>query len=181
MNRQAQQRLEWLEGIAELLPAEFRERFALRVAALGTIDGNDPLFQMLDVLGFVTLALHQAGRGVVALEESVRSVAPAVAECEKNLSAELARQVAGFQDFLGQLEERVGKATAQEAKAVAQMRSQFSEEIQARSLWRQLSGGGGKQGRSLLSGAIIAIVATAIFVLGVWTGQFTVLVASRLR
>jgi hypothetical protein len=99
----------------------------------------------------------------------------------KNLSAELARQVAGFRDFLGQLEERVGKATAQEVKALAEMRSQFSEEIQARSLWRQLSGGGGKQGRSLLSGAIIAIVATAIFVLGVWTGQFTVLVASRLR
>jgi hypothetical protein len=183
MNRQAQQRLEWLEGIAELLPAEFRERFALRVAALGTIDGNDPLFQMLDVLGFVTLALHQAGRGVVALEESVRSVAPAVAECGKHVSVDLARQVVGFEDTLSQLEERVGKAAAQEAaKAVAEMRNQCSGEIQPRGgLWKQLSGGGGKQGHSVLSGALIAIVATAIFVLGVWTGQFTVLVVSRLR
>jgi hypothetical protein len=60
----------------------------MRVAALGTIDGNDPLFQMLDVLGFVTLALHQAGRGVAALEGSVRSVAPAAAECEQRFAAE---------------------------------------------------------------------------------------------
>lgn len=176
MNQQAQQRLEWLEGIAELLPAEFRERFALRVAALGMIDGNDPLFQMLDVLGFVTLALHEAGRGVVALEESVRRVAPAVAECEKNLSAELARQVAGF-------EERVGKTASQEAaKAVAEMRNQFSEETGSgagESWWRQLTRRGGKQRQAVLNGAVLAIVATAIFVLGVWTGQLTVLAVSR--
>jgi hypothetical protein len=73
-------------------------------------------------------------------------------------------------------------AAREAAKALAEMRSEFGEEIQAGDgWWKRPSGGGGKQGRSVFSGAVIAIIAVAIFVLGVWTGQFTVLVASHLR
>lgn len=113
-------RRQWLQGIAALLPVEYREQFTLRVASLASLDENDPLFQMLDVLGFVTLALDKSAAGVVALSESMDATRLEI----KNLSGGIASQVTAFNEGIAKMQEEAGKSLASEVHRIAERMKQ---------------------------------------------------------
>lgn len=119
------------------------------------MDGHDPSFALVTINQLV-------------FEDLIRQA-----------SEQISARVAEFNVSLGQLEERIGKVAAQEVATV--LRTQLGREIQAGGHeWKQELGAG-KRAASLLNWTAIAIAAAVIFLLGVWTGQFSVLVASHLR
>ena len=97
----------------------------------------------------------------------------------RQASEQISARIAEFSVSLRQFEERTGKAAVQQV--ATPLRSQLSEDLRRASREWKHPRLAGSRTAFVLSWATIAVVVAVVFVLGVWTGQFSVLVASRMR
>jgi len=118
------------------------------------MDGQDPSFALVTINQLV-------------FEDLIRQA-----------SEQISTRIAEFDASLNQIEERIGKAAAQEMAML--LRKQLSGDFRASAGWNQL-GGAGKWSGSALGWGAIAVAAGVIFLLGMWTGQFSVVVASHFK